>query len=72
MYSNAEHPELRVGEVWLTNADHQEFATIGFRTKRLGCTAYDVDGNPIRGGDIQPVFVSRQEQDRFRRKYSAG
>jgi hypothetical protein len=72
--SNKNHPELLVGEVFLTNIEDDEFLyfnsrmgvdsrssweKIGWRTKRRGMTAYDTDGNPING--MLPVFVEREE-----------
>ena len=64
------HPEARPSEVWLTNIgmeediyggkgyDYEDFDDIGWKTKRIGERAYDINGNLI---DAYPVFVERCE-----------
>lgn len=47
--------------MFLSNADIEGYSQIGWKTKRSGMTAYDVDGNPIRG--LSPVFVQKAEYD---------
>ncbi len=70
---NKNHPELKEGEVFLTNTESDEyefrfprfddfghgFAAIGWKTKRKGSVAYDIYGKPVRG--LIPVFVQREE-----------
>lgn len=63
------HPELRTGEVFLTNASdnpgghpddpRSDWEVIGWQTKRRGNVAYNRKGKPIR--DMFPIFVQRQE-----------
>jgi len=53
------HPELLQGEVFLTNSDSVEFHRIGRKTKRVGKTAYDVQGKVLRHSF--PVFVKASE-----------
>jgi hypothetical protein len=54
------HPELAQGEMFLTNcASQDDYEEIGWLTKRLGTTAYDVIGKPIDG--YRPVFVWTSE-----------
>lgn len=73
------HPELRDGEVFLTNVskptttesldyrfrdllDDDDYFSIGWKTKRMGNTAYDIYGDPIT--HMAPVFVQREEMQR--------
>lgn len=53
------HPELREGEVFLTNTSSEQFGQIGYKTKRLGDVAYDIYGKYV--DNLQPVFVQRSE-----------
>lgn len=58
----ASHPELRRGEIWLTNIEDpvpRSFLSIGWKTKRLGSIAYDICGKPVTG--MRPVFVQQSE-----------
>lgn len=57
---NKNHPELREGEVFLTNA--LSLSGIGWKTKRSGYVAYDIYGKPIHG--MFPVFVQRKELEK--------
>jgi len=56
------HPEIREGEVWLTNDSGHQFLST-FKTKRTGRLAYDVGGEVVDG--LRPVFVSREEYERM-------
>lgn len=60
------HPELREGEIFLTNVgfdfDTEEWRNIGWRTKRMGICAYDVDGKVLE--HTRPVFVQRKEMEK--------
>ena len=63
---NKTQPELREGEILLTNDTEEEFRKIPRRTKRIGKIAYDIDGKQIERGvsilpAIYPVFVQRKE-----------
>ncbi|MBC7471887.1 MAG: hypothetical protein H7196_01275 [candidate division SR1 bacterium] len=64
---NDHHPELREGEMFLTNlyagyykgVDEQHFHEIQYKTARLGWKAYDHKGNYLF--NTQPVFVKKWE-----------
>lgn len=65
--SEKEHPEQRDDEVFLGNCTEDGFNTIGWKTKRLGETAYDVDGNKISSVTwLRPAFRKRDEKPPFR------
>ena len=55
------HPELRPGEVLLTNCRSQsgDYEDIGRKTKRMGVRAYDRNGEVIPG--YFPVFVLKKD-----------
>ncbi len=65
---NYKHPEIKEGEIFLTNIVGlrldlepylSDFLAIGWKTKRLGMTAYDIYGNSLDG--MYPCFVQRAE-----------
>lgn len=56
MENGKKHPELKKGEVFLSNGKYSE---LKWKTKRQGVVAFDAYGNSIRG--IQPVFVQKAE-----------
>lgn len=53
------HPELQLGEVWLTNADDEGWECIGYQYKRHGNTAYGRWHKPVE--HLFPVFVRKDE-----------
>lgn len=53
---NKKHPELRDGEIFLTNTANPEMTNIGRKGKRLGDVAYDVNGEKVDG--LFPVFCA--------------
>ena len=55
------HPELRGGEVFLTNMTSENFHRIEWKTKRAGAQAYDIKNRPFKG--LFPVFVQKSELD---------
>ena len=59
-----QHPELREGEVFLTNSSfsHEDYQRIVWKTKRAGHTAYDVEGKVVK--NCFPVFVQTTELDK--------
>lgn len=58
------HPETKDGEMFLTNATKDDFQRIGWKSKRMGNIAYDVNGNSIDPiNALFPVFVQKQEYD---------
>ena len=62
-YDQQKHPELRNGEVWVTNATIDDYRDlIGLQTRRMGKQAYDVSGNLIE--DYYHVFAQKSEPDK--------
>lgn len=61
VFNQQKHPEIRSGEVWITNADWGE--TVGWRTKRYGMKSLDRFGIPIgsRWPGSFPVFAQKSE-----------
>ena len=69
---NKNHPETSDGEVFLTNVgdhdrelrffDEDDYLHIGWKTKRKGSVAYDVNGKEVNG--MKPVFVQRSELEK--------
>ena len=68
---NEKHPELRPGEVWITNEfEHESDAFhVNLSTARRGEVAYSVLGKPIAGG--RPVFAQQSELDASRARREA-
>lgn len=59
---NDTHPELRPGEVFLTNVQEHEWQTIRLMSKRRGSQAYDRTGTPLPADqEAFPVFVLEKE-----------
>ena len=56
---NRNHPELRDGEVFLTNIEPEELHSIEWKTKRMGRVAYDRRGWVIYDRHLVPVFVQK-------------
>lgn len=65
-FNQQSHPEIRSGEVFLTNADEDLFRQLGWMSKRRGHIAFDVKGNPISDSwpDSFPVFVKKKELEK--------
>ncbi|WKZ25512.1 MAG: hypothetical protein QY322_03965 [bacterium] len=69
---NKNHPETGDGEVFLTNVgdrdpefrffDEDDYLHIGWKTKRKGNVAYDINGKEVYG--MKPVFVQRSELEK--------
>jgi hypothetical protein len=55
------HPEQRSGEINIANSTEKTFRYIGWKTKRFGEVAYDIDGK-IVPGDV-PVFIMASEYE---------
>lgn len=72
------HPEQREDEVFLGNFFSSPFGgalgdawgRVGWKSKRRGLIAYDVDGNVVP--DAFPGFASRAEQEEGMRRYQSG
>lgn len=59
-----QHPELREGEMFLTNSTEEEYGRIRWMTKRIGEVAYNIRGEVIDSIDkLFPVFVQKQEYE---------
>lgn len=54
-----EHPEIRPGEMWLTNSYDEHYDQILYETKRKGRVAYAPSGYHIQG--LFPVFIKKEE-----------
>jgi hypothetical protein len=65
------HPEQLSGEIHLGNSDPSTVRYIGWKTKRVGEVAYDMDGE-VEAGKV-PVFVMAEEfakADQITERYS--
>ena len=68
---NDKHPELRPGEIWITNAlpgrfmdGREDIASMDWKTKRVGNQAYDSLGKPIDPTTgYRPVFIQKSERE---------
>ncbi len=59
---NKTHPELREGEVFLTNVDDTEdYSYISWKSKRKGYVAYSKSGEILEY--MRPIFVEKSELD---------
>lgn len=69
---NKNHPEKGDDEAFLTNVgdrdpefrffEEDDYLHIGWKTKRKGSVAYDVNGKEVYG--MKPVFVQRSELEK--------
>jgi hypothetical protein len=57
---NLTHPELKEGEIFVTNSNTDKLSTIGWKTKRVGIIAYDIQGKEINW--LVPVFRQSSEK----------
>lgn len=56
------HPEALPGEICIGNIYGVDFRLIRWTTKRMGKVPYSsTTGEPLKGGQMRPVFVSRRE-----------
>ncbi len=77
LLNNKSHPELRGGEVFITNISNEpgpcisigwpgdsrsDWKHIGWKTKRMGSVAYDIYGKPVNG--MRPVFAKKTELEK--------
>lgn len=53
------NPEQLDSEFWVTNSSNDQYDHVGWKTKRRGVNAYDIDGKLVPR--MFPVFVERQE-----------
>jgi hypothetical protein len=63
-FNAQEHPEIKSGEVFITNADASSFFSVGWKTKRRGNIALDSLGRPIgqrAWPGCFPVFAQKNE-----------
>lgn len=51
------HPECEEDEIYLGNFTVEDFAKLGYETKRMGNTPYDIYGSRMYNTDLYPVFV---------------
>ena len=66
-----EHPEMKEGEMFLTNSRDEGYSHIGWKTKRKGKVAFTIHGYPVKTG-LFPVFVQKEEHDAGMKKYRSG
>ena len=59
------HPELRPNEIFIGNFQKHEIENIGYESKRLGSTAYDIFGNKLNYETLFPVFVKEKESCKY-------
>jgi len=71
MNHKTQHPECHPGETFLGNADDEGLAACGWKSKRLGNVAYDVEGDviPPSSGRLKPLFASTDEIRAAQRVY---
>ncbi len=67
-YGSENHPELREGEVWITNGDWMTFAQCSFLTKRYGKLAYSIRGQLVKG--LVPIFAQKFEVEKLKEESS--
>lgn len=58
---NTTHPELLIGEMWITNTTLNTGCCVSYNTKRIGLVAYTLCGKIAKG--LRPVFVHINEYD---------
>ena len=63
---NETHPELKEGEMFLTNASFDDYTYIRWITKRRGIQAYTIDGEELTV--LRPVFVQKEEYEEGMKK----
>jgi len=59
------HPELKDGEIFLTNSTIEGYPHLVWKTKRTGMIAYDINDVPVKG--LVPVFVQQSEINKDRK-----
>ncbi len=64
MNISAEYYRISVNGIFLSQYDprratYENFKDIGWKTKRMGYLAFDVNGEPVAG--LRPVFVKKSE-----------
>lgn len=55
------HLEQTEGEIFITNATSEVYPKVGWKSKRIGITAYDINGKPIINQEYFPVFAQIDE-----------
>ena len=61
----SDHPEIKKGEVWLTNGTIETFELVKYKSKRMGEQAYNpINGEPIKDSiKTFPIFVNKGEYE---------
>ncbi|MFH0845944.1 MAG: hypothetical protein V1851_00905 [Patescibacteria group bacterium] len=65
MNFNDEHPELKEGEVFLTNGTVRDFHRIKCGSKRLGEKAYNTNGEMVNHLGLRPIFKKENDKHNF-------
>jgi hypothetical protein len=58
---NFHHPEVLVGEVFLSNMSLLQFNSLNITSKRKGGVAFDGEGNQLTNSDWFPIFIKEAE-----------
>lgn len=64
------HPEMRRGEVFLSNAAKKHYLLLQFSSKRLGVNSYNGLGVKLALNNWHPVFISKVELDQMNKSLS--
>ena len=48
MNFNDKHPELKKGEMFITNSEYYKYFKIGWKSKRIGIQSYDIYGKKLK------------------------
>jgi len=63
------HPEQGRNEVFVSNANPNDFRFFCWGVKRMGNIAYDKDGTILP--HLRPIFVTKNEIEQLRHKHRA-
>ena len=77
---NKHHPEIKVGEIFLTNSRIDTYKEIQYKTKRLGLFTFTPDGELFKSSNngvieipkeviLYPVFVKKYEYEVIQNEY---
>lgn len=64
-YHQSYHPERKEDEIFLGNFTLRQFLKVGYKTKRIGITPYDLNGKIIMEA-ILPVFCKKEEYIKYK------
>lgn len=64
-----DHPEQRIGEMWIGNADEKSFKKMAWETKRKGKVPFNIltrEPMDLVSDSLFPVFIKRKEYNDYR------